>query len=125
MAKIWPSPIFKKNFFPAENAGNMPEIAVFAHFHWTFSVYFLFFFTVDIVNSNSQYFVKIAGTADCRAGKNGFSSISRVLLIISFMNFCSILSLNLSFVCSFVRSFFTIFSINVYVFSLCLTFTIR
>ena len=34
---------FKRNFFPAENTGNLPEIAVFAHFHWTFSVYFLFF----------------------------------------------------------------------------------
>ena len=43
MAKTWPSLIFKKNFFPAENAGNMPETTVFADFHWTFSLYFLFF----------------------------------------------------------------------------------
>ena len=75
--KMCRSPIFEKHIFPAENTGNMPEIAVFAHFHWTFSVYFLFFShkrceIKDIVNSNSQYFVKIAGTADCRAGKTGF-----------------------------------------------------
>ena len=49
MPKTWPSPIFKKNSFPSENAGNMPEIAVFADFQWTFS-----------------------GTADCRAGKTDF-----------------------------------------------------
>ena len=33
----WPSPIFEKNFFPTENAGNMPEIAIFADFVRTFS----------------------------------------------------------------------------------------
>ena len=27
MSKIWPSPIFEKNSFPAENARNMPEIS--------------------------------------------------------------------------------------------------
>ena len=32
MPKMWRSPIFEKNFFPGENAGNMPEITVF----WTF-----------------------------------------------------------------------------------------
>ena len=32
MPKMWPSLIFEKKFFPAENAGNMPEIAVFADF---------------------------------------------------------------------------------------------
>ena len=37
MLITWPSPIFEKNFFPAENAGNMPEIAVFVDFHRTFS----------------------------------------------------------------------------------------
>ena len=36
----WPSPIFEKIFFPAENTGNMPEIAVFGDFHGTFSLYF-------------------------------------------------------------------------------------
>ena len=50
----------------------MSEIAVLAHFHWTFSLYFLFFFTENVFDSNSQYFVKIAGTADCRAGKADF-----------------------------------------------------
>ena len=44
MPKTWPSPIFEKIFFPAENAGNMPEIAVSADFHWTFSLYFVVFF---------------------------------------------------------------------------------
>ena len=29
--------IFDKNSYPAENAGNLPEIAVFADFHRTFS----------------------------------------------------------------------------------------
>ena len=32
MSKMWPSPIFKKHIFPAENAGNMPEKPVFWHF---------------------------------------------------------------------------------------------
>ena len=41
MLKTWPSPIFEKNSFPAENAGNMPEIAVFADFVRTFSLYFV------------------------------------------------------------------------------------
>ena len=45
MPIIWPSPIFEKNFFPAENAGNMPEIAVFADFVRTFPLYFVVFFT--------------------------------------------------------------------------------
>ena len=32
MHKIWPSSIFEKTFFPAENTGNMLEIAVcFSH----------------------------------------------------------------------------------------------
>ena len=35
--KIWLSSIFEKIFFLAENAGNMPEIAVSANFLWTFS----------------------------------------------------------------------------------------
>ena len=43
MPKIWPSPIFEKNFFPAENAGIMPEIAIFADFVRTFSLYFVVF----------------------------------------------------------------------------------
>ena len=32
MPKKWRSSIFKKNFFPAENAENMPEKPVFGHF---------------------------------------------------------------------------------------------
>ena len=45
MSKMWSSPIFKKHIFPAENAGNMPEIAVIADFHRNFSLYFVIFFT--------------------------------------------------------------------------------
>ena len=45
MRKIWLSPIFQNIFFPAENAGNMPEIAVFADFLWAFFTYFVVFFT--------------------------------------------------------------------------------
>ena len=41
--KTWLSPIFEKFFFPAENAGNMPEIAVFADFFRDFSSYFVVF----------------------------------------------------------------------------------
>ena len=43
MLKKWMRPIFEKKFFPAENAGNMSEIAVFADFHWTLSLYFVVF----------------------------------------------------------------------------------
>ena len=45
MLKTWPNPIFEKIFFPAENTGNMPEIAVF---HRTFSLYFVVFFYKNI-----------------------------------------------------------------------------
>ena len=44
MPKIWLIPIFEKESFPAENALNMPEIAVSADFHWTFSLHFVVFF---------------------------------------------------------------------------------
>ena len=37
------SPIVEKFFFPVENTGNMPEIAVFADFHWTFFLIFRIF----------------------------------------------------------------------------------
>ena len=49
MPKTWPGPIFEKNFFPAENAGNMPEIAVFADFVWVFSSYFVVFHTKTLL----------------------------------------------------------------------------
>ena len=41
MLITWLSPIFDKNFFPAENTGNMPEITVFADFVRTFPFYFV------------------------------------------------------------------------------------
>ena len=41
MLKTWPSSIFEKNVFLAKNTGNMLEIAVFADFHWSFSLYFV------------------------------------------------------------------------------------
>ena len=34
---------FRENSFRAENAGNMPETAVFADFHRIFSLYFVVF----------------------------------------------------------------------------------
>ena len=71
---------------------------------------FLVFFSHKIY----QYFVKKCRNSRLSCRKNGFSSISQVLLNILFMNFCSILSLALSFVCSFVRSFFSIFSMSMF-----------
>ena len=55
MLKTWLSPIFEKKFFPAENAGNMPEIAVFAYFVRVFSSYFVVFSHKNIINSNTHY----------------------------------------------------------------------
>ena len=43
MLKTSPSPIFEKIFFPTENSGSVPEIAVFEDFHWTFSLYLVVF----------------------------------------------------------------------------------
>ena len=93
----------RKTFFRPK----IPEIAVFAHFHWTFSVFCLFFFTKNIVNSNSQYFAKIVGTADYRPGKTSnlqflescsifHSWISALFFRLLFHSFAR------SFVCSFV-----------------------
>ena len=53
MAKTLPIPILKKTLFWPK----MPEIYFLSH---------------KYSYSNSQYFVKIAGTADCRAGKTDF-----------------------------------------------------
>ena len=87
MLKTWPSRIFEKIVFSAENAGNMPEIAVFADFYRTFSLISLFFHTKilfitmptikhgSIVNKTdfcSRNSLKIAGTADFRR-KSGMS----------------------------------------------------
>ena len=55
MLKTWLSPIFEKKFFPAENVGNMPEIAVFAYFVWVFSSYFVIFSHKNIINSNTHH----------------------------------------------------------------------
>ena len=87
MLKTWPSPISEKNSVPVENAGNMPEIVVFANFHLTFSNISLFFLrktllttmpTIkhgSIVNKTdfcSRNYLKIARTADFRR-KNSIS----------------------------------------------------
>ena len=45
----WLSPIFEKHFFPAENTGNIPELAIFADFHWTFSLNFVVFHTKTLL----------------------------------------------------------------------------
>jgi len=55
MPKTWQGPIFKKNFFLAGNPGNMPEIAVFADFHWTFSLYFFVFSYKNIIDSDVHH----------------------------------------------------------------------
>ena len=71
---------FLKNiFFWPKDARNMPENPVFCS-----------------KNCRNSWF---------SSRKNGFSSISRVVLNISFMNFCSII----------VHLFFKVFSINVYI----------
>ena len=57
MLKTWPSPIFEKNFFPAENAGNMPEIAVSADFHLNFSLHFVVFFSHKYISDITFSFV--------------------------------------------------------------------
>ena len=78
---------FQRNFFPAENDGNIPEIAVFADFDWIF-LYFSVFFHMKalfiavpaikhglIFNESdfcSRDCLKIAGTADYRQ-KTDFS----------------------------------------------------
>ena len=54
-AQIWQRPIFEKNFFLAENGGNMPEIAVFADFVRTFSLYFVAFSLKNIINDNAYH----------------------------------------------------------------------
>ena len=55
MPKMWPSWIFEKKFFPPENAGNIPEIAVFADFVRVFSSYFVVFSHKNIINSNTHH----------------------------------------------------------------------
>ena len=44
---------FWEKFFSAENAENMPEIAVFADFYWTFSLISLFFHTKTFFITNN------------------------------------------------------------------------
>ena len=55
MLKTWPSPIFEKNSDPAENAGNMPEIAIFANFVQTFSLYFVVFSLKNTNDNNAHH----------------------------------------------------------------------
>ena len=90
MPKTWPSPIFLEK--------NMLEVAIFPDFHW--SQYCDIFLL--IIDSNPQYFLKVAGTTDCRAEKRAFFNFSSCT---RFINFCSIRSLAFSFVLSLIRSF--------------------
>ena len=55
MPITWPIPIYDKDFFPAENTGNMPEIAVFADFGRTFPLYFVDFSLKNITNNNAHH----------------------------------------------------------------------
>ena len=68
MPKTWLSPTFEKDFYPAENTGNRRFYRFSLDFFFTFRC----FFTKNIVDSNSECFVKVAGTADFRAGKTNF-----------------------------------------------------
>ena len=61
MPKMWRSPIFEKKFFPAENAGNMPEKRVFWHFLETLSLVF------------SDFLHKGRGQGSLKIGWSGFS----------------------------------------------------
>ena len=54
MPKTWLSLFFCEFFFPAENAENIPEIAVFADFHRTFSLYFAVFSHKNIIMDNAH-----------------------------------------------------------------------
>ena len=47
MSKMWLSPIFEKNIFPAENAVNIPEKTVFGHFLEILSFIFPDFFLLN------------------------------------------------------------------------------
>ena len=55
MPTTWLRPIYKKIVFPTENAGNMPKIAVFADFRWTFSLYFVVFSHKNIIDNNINH----------------------------------------------------------------------
>ena len=100
MPKMWPSPIFEKKFFPAENVGNMPEIADFADFHLTFSLHFVVFFTKNI-NDIAFSFVRSFVHTLVRRARSCFhyqvGPISMWLVSFPFLVF--------AFLCSFVRSF--------------------
>ena len=43
------------HFFPADNAGNMPEIAAFTVFHSTFFLYVVVFSLKNIINNNAHH----------------------------------------------------------------------
>ena len=45
---------WEKFLIPAENPGNMPEIAVFTDFVRTFSLYFIVFSLKNITNNNAH-----------------------------------------------------------------------
>ena len=89
--KMWRSPIFGKNFFPAENAGNMPENPVFWHFLEILSLVFPDFLLKDVY---------------CRAGKTGFLQFLESYSIFYSSIFAPFVrSLFHSFTCLFFRSF--------------------
>ena len=85
---------FWEKIFPAVN---MPEIAVFVDFHWTFSLYLVVFLHKNIINNNTHHkngsivnetvfwsrnFLKIARIADfCR----------KSVIYIIFTKFCTLM----------------------------------
>ena len=55
MLKTWSSLISEQKNFPAKNAGNMSEIAVFADFHGLFSLYFVVLSKKNVIDNNANY----------------------------------------------------------------------
>ena len=93
----------------------------FLHIFIRHFLYILVFITQNIVDPN---ILKIARTGDCCARKKqiffNFSSLTQY-----FIHEFLLYSFTRSFIRLPVRSFFIIFFIIVYIFSLCLTFIIR
>ena len=97
---------FWENFFPGWKCRKYAENDVFADFYWTFSLYFVVFFTKNIVDSNSQYFLKLKIAGQIVVPEKwiffNFSSLTQY-----FIHEFSLFSFAGSFirllVCSFVR----------------------
>ena len=83
MSKMWPSPIFEKHIFLAENAGNMPEKPVFWHFLEILSLVFSIFCSKMCISNThnmaeSDFWEKFFSGRKCRkyAGNRRFCRFS-------------------------------------------------